>query len=121
MNAIVSWEYYTSLYNAVDEATFKKLEPLAEKEVRTIMGTPRWNSVNPSHFYYEQLKDCICKLIDKLDGYEKSGVGEGLASVSNDGYSESYVVQTQAQKHAEIRTCVVEWLSGTGLVGAYKC
>lgn len=121
MSAIVSWEYYTSLYDAVDETAFAKLESLAEKEVRTIIGTPRWNSIDPNHFYYDQLKDCICKMIGKLAGYEKSGVGEGIASVSNDGYSESYVVQTQAQKHAEIRSCVVEWLSGTGLVGAYRC
>lgn len=121
MSAIVSWEYYTSLYNAVDETTFARLEPLAEKEVRTIIGIPRWRSIDPAHFYYDQLKDCICKLVDRLAKYEKSGVGEGIASVSNDGYSESYVVQTQAQKYAEIRACIIEWLSGTGLAGAYRC
>lgn len=121
MNAIVSWEDYNSLYTTVDQTTFNRLEPLAEKQVRHVIGAGRWNSINPNHFYYGQLQDCICSVIDKLASYEKSGAGRGLASVSNDGYSESYVVQTQSQVAGELRSCILQWLSGTGLVGAYRC
>ena len=121
MNTIVNWEYYNSLYNAVDQDVFNRLEPMAEKQVRAVVGAPRWNSIKTDAFYYDQLKDCICMLIDKLASYEKSGAGKGLASVSNDGYSESYVVQTQSQVADELRSCIIQWLSGTGLVGAYKC
>ena len=42
-----------------------------------------------------------------------------LASVSNDGYSESYVLQTQSQADEELGKNIRAWLSGTGLVRAY--
>lgn len=121
MAAMVDWEYYNSLYNTVDQPTFHRLEPLAEKQVRTIIGTQRWNSINTEAFYYAQLMDCVCAMVNKLSVREGSGVGMGLSSVSNDGYTENYTVQTQSQMANELRSCVVEWLSGTGLVGAYKC
>lgn len=121
MAAIVEWGYYNSLYNTVDQAAFTRLEPTAEKQVKTVVGTHRWNSVTPDAFYYDQLRDCICMMVNKLASYEKSGAGAGLSGVSNDGYSENYVIQTQAQLDDELRSCVVRWLSGTGLVGAYKC
>lgn len=121
MAAIVSWEYYNSLYNEVDKTTFGRLESLAEKRIRVVVGTPRWNSIAPDAFYYDQLKECICRMVNRLAVYEKSGAGAGLASVSNDGYTESYAVQTQPQMEQEVHSCIVQWLSGTGLVGAYKC
>lgn len=121
MAVIVEWEYYNSLYNTVDQPTFDRLEPLAEKRVKAVVGTFRWNSIKPDAFYYDQLKDCICRVVDKLASYEKSGVGSGLASVSNDGYTENYTVQTESQVADELRSCIVQCLSGTGLVGAYTC
>lgn len=120
-SSIVSWEYYDSLYNAVDKTTFDRLEPLAEKQVRAVVGTPRWNAIAPNAFYYEQLRDCICMVVNKLAEQDKSGAGKGLSSVSNDGYTENYTVQTQSQATNELRSCITGWLSGTGLVGAYKC
>lgn len=120
-NVIVNWEYYNSLYNNIDEGDFDKLEKLAEKQVKLVIGTPRWESIDPNAFYYEQLKDCICKVINKLVEQDKSGIGRGIASVSNDGYSENYIVQTAEQMMVEMRSYIKGWLSGTGLVGAYKC
>lgn len=126
MDAIVNWGYYSSLYPTVsqvemDQSTFVNLELLAEREVRSVIGAHRWNAISPNHFYYDQLKDCICRVVNMLAEYNQSGAGKGLSNASNDGYSESYVVQTQAQVDAEVRMCVIRWLSGTGLVGAYKC
>lgn len=121
MGAIVDWEYYHSLYPAVDQAAFDSFEPQAEMEIRSVVGAHRWNSIDPSRFYFGQLKDCVCRVVNMLAEYDTSGIGKGLSSVSNDGYSENYVVQTQNQVDAEIRMCIVRWLSGTGLVGAYKC
>ena len=120
-NMIIDWEYYNSLYSNIDEGDFNKLEKLAEKQIKLVIGTPKWNSINPNAFYYDQLRDCICKVINKLVEYDKSGIGKGIASVSNDGYSENYTVQTAEQAMAEIRNYINGWLSGTGLIGAYKC
>ena len=119
MSAIVSWEYYNSLYSKVTETDFTKAETLAEKEVKLVVGWPRWNVLDSEAFYYEQLQDCICNVIDKMAGMRNVASGKGISSVSNDGYSESYVIQTESQAKAELQSCIRSWLSGTGLAGAY--
>lgn len=118
MNSIVTWEYYNSLYNKATQDDFVRLATLAEKYVRVVIGHRKWSTINESAFYYAQLKDCVCKVIDRLVDLGQGGVGKGLASVSNDGYSETYVVRTYAEAEDDIRACIVRWLSGTGLVGA---
>lgn len=120
-NTIVNWEYYHSLFTSATEDEFNKFVALAEKQVRAVVGEVRWSSMDHNSYKYDRLRDCICMVIDRMVSNEKSGVGEGLASVSNDGYSENYVVQTQSQAYDEMRSYIVRWLSGTGLVGAYKC
>ena len=117
--SIVNWEYYNSLYNKITEDDFDKAETLAEKEVKLVIGSIRWNLLDSTEFYYEQLQDCICNVIDKMADMQKSASGKGVSSVSNDGYSESYVVQTESQAKAELQSCIRAWLSGTGLAGAY--
>lgn len=120
MSRIVDWEYYSSLYCKVrDDIAFNRLEAQAEKEVRNVIGPIRWATITEDTFGYEQLKDCICNVINKLVENEKSGAGKGIASASNDGYSESYVIQTESQMRAELQSSIKTWLSGTGLVGAY--
>ncbi len=119
MSQIVNWEYYGSLYSKVTEENFDKAEFQAEKEVRAVIGPIRWAKITEDTFGYEQLQDCICKVIDKMVDDVKSGKGKGIASASNDGYSESYVVQTEEQLRSELQSSIRAWLSGTGLVGAY--
>lgn len=119
MSQIVNWEYYSSLFGKVSESDFEKTELLAEKEVCAVIGPIRWAKITEDTFGYEQLKDCICKVMDKMAEDNESGKGKGVSSVSNDGYSESYVVQTEEQLRSELRSSIRAWLSGTGLVGAY--
>lgn len=118
MSSIVSWEYYNSLFSTVNSEEFAKYEALAEKQVKLVIG-PRWNSIDPNAFYYDQLRDCICNVIDKIAENERIGAGRGIASVSNDGYTENYVTQTNTQARDEMNSCIRAWLSGTGLAGAY--
>lgn len=119
MSQIVNWEYYSSLYDVIDENSFEKAELLAEKEVCAVIGAIRWATITEETFGYEQLKDCICNVMNKMAADNKSGKGKGVSSVSNDGYSESYVVQTEEQLRSELQSSIRAWLSGTGLVGAY--
>lgn len=120
MSKIVDWEYYSSLYsNIKDDIEFDRLEAQAEIEVCTVIGPIRWATITKDTFGYQQLKDCICNVINKLVENKKSGAGKGIASASNDGYSESYVIQTESQMRAELQGAIKAWLSGTGLVGAY--
>ena len=119
MSQLVDWEYYSSLHNIVNEESFERAEKLAEKEVCSVIGPIRWATITESTFGYAQLKDCICNVMDKMATDAKSGKGKGVSSVSNDGYSESYVVQTEEQLRSELQISIRAWLSGTGLVGAY--
>ena len=120
MSEIVSWEYYNSLHSvATTQATFTKYEKLAEKAVSLVIGKIRWEQIDSNTFGYDVLKDCICNVIDKMIEDEASGRGEGLTAVSNDGYSESYAVQTNADLLNDMSSSIKAWLSGTGLVGAY--
>ena len=119
MSQIVNWEYYSSLFKGISETEFDRAEQLAEKEVCTVIGPIRWAYITEDTFGYEQLKDCICKVMNKMAEDEESGKGKGVSSVSNDGYSESYVVQTEEQLRSELHSSIRAWLSGTGLVGAY--
>ena len=115
----VTWEYYSSLSNKIQKEEFEKAEKLAEKEVCAVIGPIHWATITANTFGFEQLQDCICKVMDKMAEDEKSGKGKGISSVSNDGYSESYVVQTEEQLRNELKSSIRSWLSGTGLVGAY--
>lgn len=119
MNNIVTWEYYNSLHNKINQEEFETLEPLAEKQVKLLVGHHKWNRINEHAFYFNQLQDCICEVINKLVDLSKSGAGKGLASISNDGYTENYVVRTLSEYNAEIRSCIIHELSGTGLIGAF--
>lgn len=119
MSQIVTWEYYSSLFEQVLEKDFRRVEYQAEKAVCAIIGPIRWAVITEETYGYEQLKDCICNTMNKLVKQETSGTGKGISSASNDGYSESYVVQTESQARAELNNSIRAWLAGTGLVGAY--
>lgn len=122
--SLLTWERYSSLHNIVSEDNFDKAEKQAESEIRIVMGVihfSNWIADNPNianEIYYEQLLDCICNVIN-YNATVGSKVGQGVASVSNDGYSESYVLQTQSQATEELHENIRKWLSGTGLVRAY--
>lgn len=122
MAALVSWEYYSSLYSIVSESDFAKAEALAEKEVIRVVGLIHWGELNledlDSEIYGDQLKDCICKVMNFMAEAPKAQ-GKGVASVSNDGYSESYVLQKQSDALEELGKNIRSWLSGTGIVRAY--
>ena len=120
--SIVNWEYYDSLHNVnnkLSSTQFPHYEELAEKEVKNVIGKIRWDEITEDTYGYDVLKDCICNVIDKVIADEESGRGKGLTSVSNDGYSESYAVQTTADLRNDTASSIRAWLSGTGLVGAY--
>lgn len=119
MSNIVDWEYYDSLYSKINSTDFLRYEALAEKQVILVIGKVRWETITADTYGYDVLKDCICKVMDKIYDDELSGKGKGVTSVSNDGYSESYAITTQAEYFFEMANSIRTWLSGTGLVGAY--
>ena len=122
--SLLTWERYRSLHDIVSEDEFDKAEKQAESAIRNVMGVihyTNWiadNSNLTNEIYYEQLLDCICNVINYI-ATVGAKAGQGVSSVSNDGYSESYVLQTQSQATEELHKNIRKWLSGTGLVRAY--
>ena len=119
MSQIVDWEYYCSLFDKVKQGDFAKAELRAEREVCKVIGPIRWATITTNTFGYEQLKDCICEVINKNAENEILSQRKGIHSVSNDGYSESYSQVSEEQLANEMRMLITNCLSGTGLVGAY--
>lgn len=119
MSALVSWGYYSSLHSKVTEEEFNKAEELAEKELKLVISAIRFEMLDTDGWYMGQVKDCICNTIDLMADINKSGSGIGVGSISNDGYTESYSIQTPSQMESELQSNIRAWLSGTGLAGAY--
>ncbi|MBQ8666653.1 MAG: hypothetical protein IJ526_07315 [Lachnospiraceae bacterium] len=119
MSAIVSWEYYSSLHNMVSEDEFEKAEVLAETEVRSVIGPIHWAEITDESFGYDALKDCICNVIDTMTNSSRRGLGKGVKSATNDGYTEEYVITSENELKSSLKKSIREALSGTGLVRAY--
>lgn len=124
----ITWEQYRSLYtNIADETEFDRLSKLAEIKLNSIthMRAKRfedaYNDETATDFHKQvhmQIQDTFCQLLAIISVQESSGMGTGITSVSNDGYSESYKVTTAQEKEDQITSVVRSGLSGTGLAGA---
>lgn len=122
----ITWEYYNSLYNQVAEEEFERLNKRASGvlDVHTRMRVKdfvaSYDDTIATNFQKqvnEQIKMTVCELINAISIQDASGMGTGIASVSNDGYSESYKITTAAEKDAQLLSISRSGLSGTGLVG----
>lgn len=124
----ITWEQYRSLYtNIADETEFDWLSKLAETKLNAIthMRAKRFEDVysedTATDFQkqvHAQIQDTFCQLLATIGVQESSGMGTGITSVSNDGYSESYKITTAQEMEAQLTSVIRSGLSGTGLAGA---
>lgn len=124
----ITWEQYGSLYNSItDEKEFNRLSRLAEIKLNAIthMRAKRFEetydedtATDFQRQVHMQIQDTICQLLNTMVVQEASGMGTGIASVSNDGYSESYKITTSTEKEEQLTSVIRFGLSGTGLAGA---
>lgn len=123
----ITWEYYSSLYDTVPEEEFDrlnnkacaKLDVYTHMRVRNFEAAYNPNSVTPfQEQVHTQIQNTVCEIINLVSVQDAAGMGAGIASVSNDGYSETYKITTQAEKDAEVIALIQQGLSGTGLAGA---
>lgn len=123
----IDWEQYSSLYSEVQEEDFDKLaaKASAKLDVYTHMRARDFEAAfdeetatNFQKQVHTQIQNTACELVNALYVQETSGMGTGIASVSNEGYSESYKVITAEEREAQLLNIVRSGLSGTGLAGA---
>ena len=120
-------EYYISLFEEIPDAEFKKLLQKAELRIKRMTHNrveEFWRNYKEEtatlfhRMVYDQIRQTECEVIHALYVQESSGMGDGIASVSNDGYSESYKIATNQDKEEQLDNIVRSGLSGTGLAGA---
>lgn len=124
----ITWEYYCSLFTEVtDAAVFERLNKRsagkldALTHMRARKFEIEYSEDTATDFQKQvhmQIQNTMCELVNAMYVQETSGMGTGISSVSNDGYSESYKITTAAEKEAQILNIVRSGLSGTGLAGA---
>ncbi|MCM1232347.1 MAG: hypothetical protein NC489_19675 [Ruminococcus flavefaciens] len=123
----ITWEDYSSLYAGIpNEETFNrimkrvktKMDAVTHMRVSRFIGSYRKTTATDfQKQVYAQIQDTACGLADLLYTQDMSGMGTGIASVSNDGYTESYTVTTAAQKEEQQWEVIRSGLRGTGLAG----
>lgn len=123
----VTWEYYSSLYTEIPEEDFDRLcaKASAKLDVHTHMRAKNFeiafDAETATDFQkqvHTQIQNTVCELMNTIQVQETAGMGTGIASVSNDGYSESYKITTAAERDAQLVAIIRGGLSGTGLAGA---
>ena len=123
----INREYYSSLFEEMNEQRFALLLMQAELKLNAVTHMRaksfenEYVEENATDFQkqvHEQIKMTVCELIRALNVQEDTGMGTGISSVSNDGYSESYRITTAAEKEEQIYGIIRSGLTGTGLVGA---
>ena len=114
MDHYIDWEYYNSHFPKLTEEEFDVA--LAEAEAKVDVLT-HFRAQTATGYKLEQVKAAVANLINAMADQNSVGAGSGVASVSNDWYSESYSNVTKEQADAELRSVCFQWLSGTGLMG----
>lgn len=125
--SFISWEDYSSMCAEVPEEEFARQSRNAEIKMNAVthMRAGRflseYDSEQATDFQkqvYSQIQATMCVLVNALYTRETSGMGTGIASTSNDGYSETYHIKTETEMEAQIVSLIRNGLSGTGLVSA---
>ncbi len=117
MAKYVEYADYDALYpNRLTEDRFWACLPSAEAYIDLITHNRAADAVG---YKAERVKQAVCAVIGEMAAQEaaRGANGARLASVSNDGYSETYGAAGGAQGENEmLRGVALRWLSGTGLV-----
>lgn len=125
--SFISWEDYSLMCAEVPEEEFARQRRNAEIKINAVthMRAGRflseYDSEQATDFQkqvYSQIQATMCDLVNALYTRETSGMGTGIASTSNDGYSETYHIKTETEMEVQIVSLIRNGLSGTGLVGA---
>ena len=110
----IDWEHYSSLYTNVPEDDFPAFlqKASAKLDVHTHMRARKFEDT------YDEASATYFQKQVHVQIQESTGMGTGVSSVSNDGYSESYKITTVAEKESQLISITRGGLSGTGLAGA---
>lgn len=118
MTVFADYDFYINKYlsgrnAAVSAANFTMLARKATQKIKIFTGS----NVDESNIP-ECVKMCCCEITELLYKEETTSQNHGVASESVQGWSKAYESTESRAQAADkaIKTCVYEWLSGTGLL-----
>lgn len=101
---VLDWEYYNSHFPKLSENDFEKFRYGAERKVIKLLPKS-FDEYNESE--QADIKDCICNVLNYDYVSQKNS---GKSSISNDGYSESYVNREQSDSQKDVNSIIDEWI-----------
>ena len=108
MNNILDWEYYNSHFPKFDESQFNQYSYKAEAMVLKYVNVDSINGQNK-----DTLKDCICDVLNNVIFQDSI---DGVSSISNGGYSKSFINTTHSDKRNTLEDIIAFWLGDTDLM-----
>lgn len=105
-------EYQVIYIDIQDEAEYQRLFERAKGLLRGWTARRIDDVTSGADYRYEQVKSAIIHVIHFL---VSQNANDGVVSVSNDGYSETYA--SAKDREAELKSAIFDILSGTGLMG----
>ena len=112
MSQIIGWEYYVSHFPVViPESQFDAVERQAEVEYRKVVG--EYMDIEP-----EDEKNAVFQICNFLYTNQAGMSGKAVSSVNNNGYSETYSLQSKEQLSDALRELIYDCI-GTRLAGVF--
>jgi len=115
----ITYDDYLALFpNGLSGEEFDSLLPQAAAFVDVITAG---RADSASGYKAERAKMAVCAAVNELAAQNAARGADGarISAVSNDGYSENYGgLNTAESEEAALRSAVIRYLSGTGLVSA---
>ena len=112
--SMIDWEYYSSHFpNPVPKKKFDAVEAQAEREFQRVVPEYMRNEIPE-----KRQQDAVFQVCNFLYTNAETLAGRSVTSAGNNGYSESYVIQTTAQAKDALRELIYGCI-GTRLAGAF--
>jgi hypothetical protein len=109
----VTLKEYQVIYTDIqDEAEYQRLFERAKGLLRGWTARRIDDVTSEADYRYEQVKAAIIHVIHSLANQSDNN---GIVSVSNDGYSETYA--STKDRETALKSAIFDILSGTGLMG----
>lgn len=116
---MISFDDYEKFFpGCITKGTFDSLMPSASAFVDAVTANRARNAVG---YKAERVALAICAVINEMAAQNaaRSESGARIASVSNDGYTETYgSLAGASNEETALRSAAFRYLSGTGLVSA---
>jgi hypothetical protein len=114
MSYLVTWDFYSTLFPSSEVTVQEFNNFLPQAQAKLEVWTHQRILTETTLYKVAQIKQTLCYLVNAI-AIQKE-IPLGITSISNDGYSESYLKRTEAEN--ELKGIAYAGLSGTGLMGA---